>query len=252
MHKVRLAVRLTAAVAALAPLLVASPVGATSRYLTYWGDYGTDSLVIQTLTPQGTDDYVIGKTTVNHIGDVYMNANATNTGNNLRKVFWPAGAGNYLNSESCATWWSSSAESVQEGLALRIVDAPTGTRALTVTKNVVYGIHWVFNVHTWDTTRAQPFEQVAQFDMASAVTVNGQLKPKPWRACARVSGEQIQFKIWFPFQGQAEPTWEDPVYARTATVPAEWSQAGKTGWYVGHLAPGQAARYNGLTTYMYQ
>jgi hypothetical protein len=204
------------------------------------------------MTPDGSDDYAITKTITNNIGDVHMGAQPGNTGGNLRKIFWPQGAGSYLDSESCATWVSSPAETVQEGLALRVVTTPTSTRALTVTKGVWGGINWVFNVHTWDTTRAQPYEQVAQFDMVNVMFQNnGSLRNKPWRACARVTGETLQFKIWFPFEGQSEPDWTDPVYARTATVPAAWSQPGKTGWYVGHLAPGQSAKYNGLTTYLY-
>jgi hypothetical protein len=252
MKKTRLLIKVTALLAALVPLVAASPAGASGWALTYWGDYSTNALVGRVLTPDGTDNYFFTKTITNNVGDLNMSAVSGNTGGNLREIIWPQGTADSLNSQSCATWVSVSDESNQEGLAMRIVDTGTGTRAVTVTKNVIYGVHWVFNVHTWDTTGnpAVPFTQVAQFDMIDAMYQNGNLRPKPWRACSRIVNNTVEFKIWFPFQGQSEPAWGDATYSRSATIPALSSfQAGKTGWYIGHLGPNQAAHYNGLTTF---
>lgn len=253
MGRSRFLVRVAAVLVVVIPLVAVSPASAASWTLSYWGDYNTGTLASRVLTPDGTDSYSFSKATQNNVSTLSMSANPGNTGGNLRQLIWPQNTPDSLDSQSCATWVNASADSVQEGLAMRIVDTPTTTRAVTVTKNVIYNVHWVFNVHTWDTAAnpAKPFTQVAQFDMVNAVTQNGKLRPLPWRVCSRIVGNTLDFKIWFPFQNQTEPAWGDPVYSRSATIPelSTWNQPGKTGWYIGHMQPGQSARYNGLTAY---
>ncbi|HUS26273.1 MAG TPA: hypothetical protein VMY99_02920 [Nevskiaceae bacterium] len=225
----------------LLPVLLAQPAAALSWVQTYNGNTGTNTLLSRVLTPDQGDYYTLAKSK----GVATMQAPATNVGGNYREVFWPANTPRVANSQVCATWTSESASSIQEGLAVRIVDGPTSTRAITVTKNVIYGIYWVFNVHTWDSSLAQPFTQVAQFDMANVVIKNGAFAPFPWRACAQITGQTLQFKIWLPNQ-EAEPAWNDAVHTGTATIPADYSAAGRTGWYVGHIPPGGKATYNNL------
>ena len=217
------------------------PASAAGWLPIYNGNTGTNTLQSRVLTPDGQDVYTITKSG----GTVTMKAPATNTGSNLRKAFWPNGSPTLANSRVCATWTSQSAESSQEGLAMRIVTTPTSTRAVTVTKNVIYGIYWVFNVHVWDSSSAQPFTQIAQFDMVDVMTQNGAMRPFPWRTCTQLVGQTLTFKIWFPSQ-QAEPAWNDPVYTRTATVPADYSAPGKSGWYVGHIPPAGTVKYNNI------
>jgi hypothetical protein len=235
-------------ISAIVAVLAAQPATAASWSQYYKGNTGTNLLGSAVLTPDGADIYGITKSG----GAVTITAPATNTGSNLRKVFWPAGTPSYTNTQSCATWTSQSAESAQEGLAFRITNTGGTTRAVTVTKNVIYGIHWVFNVHTWDSASSQPFTQIAQFDMVDLMIQNGAMRPFPWRTCARVVGNTLTFKIWFPSQ-QAEPSWTDPVHTRsTNAIPAGYLSAGKSGWYIGHIPPAGSVKYNDLGLWRYQ
>jgi hypothetical protein len=173
-----------------------------------------------------------------------MTAPASNhAASNLREVLWPAGLAARAGEQSCATWASQSDDRAQEGIALRITDVNGDVRALTVTKNVIYGVWWDFNVHTWDSASAQPFTQIAQFDYSAVVITRGSTEtPFPWRACARVAGSVLTFKLWVPAL-EAEPSWSDPVFARTAAVPAGYLNAGQAGWYIGHIPAGGIVTY---------
>jgi len=164
---------------------------------------------------------------------------------NLRKVFWPATETATTEQQACATWQDQSSGYVQEGIALRVLDQGGRVRALTVTKNVIYGVQWTFNVHTWDTSLAQPFTPIGQYDLSAVVTANGDYLPFPWRVCARASGDQLTFKVWLPDR-EAEPAWDDAVHARTTTVPSDYLAAGTAGWYIGHVPAGGTAHYADL------
>ena len=59
----------------------------------------------------------------------------------------------------------TSAESIQEGTVHHL----TGTRAVTVTKNVWASAYWVWNAHYWE---GATFVQFAQFDMASVIVMD--------------------------------------------------------------------------------
>ena len=72
---------------------------------------------------------------------------------NRREVFRRPGARPVRDQTSCATWARQSTGMVQEGLAVRIVDRGGRIRAVTLTKNTLFGVHWVFNLLTWDTAR---------------------------------------------------------------------------------------------------
>ena len=179
-------------------------------------------------------------------GIVTMTAPATNNPlSNLRTVFWPTGQTPAADQEVCATWLDQSDGFVQEGVALRIDDAGDRVRALTVTKNVIYGVQWAFNVHTWDSRLGQPFTAIGQYDMSQVVTANDQYLPFPWRICARTDAAVLSFKVWLP-QSETEPGWGDPVHARQTTVPGDYLAAGTAGWYIGHIPAGGSARYGGL------
>lgn len=208
----------------------------------YNGSSGSNTLTTRTLTPDGTDRYAITKSG----GTLTATAPASNRSSNLRQVIWPSGTPNLADTQVAALWTTRSVPSVQEGLAHRILVQPSRTRAITLTKNVIYDVFWGFNLHTWDTTRAEPFIQFAQFDMSGAMfRPDGGYRALPWRACTQVSGMVLAFKVWFPAE-MGEPPWGDPTYTRTAEIPAGWSWAGKSGWYVGHLPPGGNAQYTNL------
>jgi len=220
--------------AAIVALMLATCAPGTSSAATPLGS--------RILTPDQGDSYSVSLS-----GDVItMKAPATNVGTNLREVFWPASASTTLDGRVCATWSSQSADSVQEGVAFHIVAGATSTRAITVTKNIVYGVFWVMNVHVWDSSLAQPFTQIAQFDASKVVTTNAAFVPFPWRVCSRMTGATLQFKIWVP-ANESEPSWSDTTHVGTTTVPADYLTPGKTGWYVGHIPPSGSAQYKNLS-----
>ena len=49
----------------------------------------------------------------------------------------------------------------------------------------------------------------------------------------------------------SEPAWGDPTWGGKAIIQPGWSSAGTTGWYAGHLGPGQSARFDNLRTWQY-
>ncbi len=209
-------------------------------------DEGSDApITAAVLTHQGTDQYQLAA-----FGDrLDIRAPSSNTGSNLRAVFWPAGAPVLADSAACATWTSQSADLGQEGVAFRVRRQPGRLRAVTVTKNTAYGARWIFNFHTWDTDRATAFAPFGAVEIPALVTGSG-LAPLPWRFCAQVRGNRVQFKVW-P-QNRSEPAWGDPAWGGSRTIPAGWDQPGTTGWYAGHLGPGGTARYDELRTWQWK
>ncbi|HET7740093.1 MAG TPA: hypothetical protein VFL67_05540 [Mycobacterium sp.] len=203
------------------------------------------SLTTRALTTDGAD--TVGIELVD--GVVTMTAPAqNNTLSNLRSVFWPTAQATAADEQVCATWLDQSDGFVQEGVALRVIDQPGRVRALTVTKNVIYGVQSAFNVHTWDTDLSQPFTAIGQYDMSQVVTADGQYVAFPWAICARVLGDQLTFKVWVPNR-EPEPEWNDAIHARTTTVPAGYLEPGSTGWYIGHIPAGGSAHYEDLATW---
>lgn len=208
----------------------------------YDGATGTDQLVRRVLTQDGADTYAVVKAGAT----VTASAPASNTSWNQRELFWPAGMADRLNGRSCASLVSESQPGVQQGVALRIVTGPASTRAVTVTKNVFAGVVWVFNVHVWDSSLAEPFIGIGQFDLSAVLSsASGGLHALPWQLCAQVYQDRLTLKLWVPAV-HPEPSWTDPVHTRTTTVPAAWNVAGQHGWYVGHLPPGGSATYGTL------
>lgn len=72
------------------------------------------------------------------------------------------------------------------------------------------------------------------------------MRPPPWHVCARAIDDQVSFKIWTG--DNPEPTWDDLVAARNATVPAEWVYSGYTGGYAGHIHVGHTEHISGITS----
>lgn len=202
-----------------------------------------DHLAKRVLTQDGADTYAITK-----VGSrARATAPPTNHGINQREVFWTPGLPDQLGGTVCASWDTETSPGIQQGLALAIVAADGHTRAVTVTKNVVFGITWVFNLHVWD-TRAEPaFTGFGQHDMGHVVSdYQGGLLPLPWRLCARLADGQLTFKLWVP-RSHTEPGWDDPWHTRSAPVPADWNVPGQLGWYVGHIPPGGNTTYTDLS-----
>ena len=192
-----------------------------------------------------TRDANDGHTTAATKGTFSARALATNTGTNTRQLIYPGSQPVSTNHQSCATWQAQDGFNTQQGLALRVRhDVDQGRwRAITVTKNVVWGANWQLNVTTWDSHRPG-WQKHGSIDLAAVFWPNQVLAPFPWRVCARVEADIVRVKGWRI--GQAEPAWADPVHSGAVRVPAEWVYAGKAGWYLGHLAPGHSATMTDL------
>lgn len=198
------------------------------------------------LTPDGHDRY--GLTLAN--GVVTAAAPTSNKGGNTRVGFWRSADQASVDQQSCATWMDPRGRFHQEGAALRVRTANGRTTAITVTNNIVYGTRWVFNVHVMDSAADPRFRQIAQFDLSEVFRPSGpgttELAPHPWRMCARAVGRTLSFIVW-PLT-HAEPSWDDPRYGGSVTVPTAWGAAGYPGWHVGHLEPGDSVRFAELAT----
>lgn len=172
-------------------------------------------------------------------GTFQATAPATNVGTNTRLLVYPGQQPISPNHQACATWQSQDGINNQQGLALRIRhDAAEGRwRSITVTKNVVWGANWQFNVLTWDSYKPG-WQMHGSVNLAPVFWSNQQLAPLPWRICARVEGDLVRVKGWRV--GQPEPDWSNANHTGAVRLPIEWVYPGKAGWYVGHLAPGQS------------
>lgn len=199
------------------------------------------------LTPEGVDTYAL---TVSN-GLVTATAAETNTGQNTRVAFWQLADQPSIDQETCATWVNARGVLQQPGAALRVRSTNGRTTAITVTNNIFYGARWAFNVHVMDSGASPQFRQIGSFDLSEVFRPGGpttlDLPPYPWRMCTRVVGDTVSFVVW-PTTTHAEPSWDDPRYGGSVTLPAGWGQAGQPGWYVGHLEARDSAGYTEMST----
>jgi hypothetical protein len=222
------------AVASLAPaataLVLALVVGAC---VPGWLD-------MPVLTPDGGDTYDVTGTA----SELTVAAAAPNTGGNLRVALVPKDQPAGKDQEACATWTSATSDGVQQGIVLRW----NGESAITVTKNVTFGLFTTINFHAWDLTRPAPearSELYAQTSFLSGLSApTGQPQPLPWRMCARTVGGVVSFKVWPT--ARPEPIAGDPCCTGRAALPPGIGP-GRAGWYAGHVDPGGNLRYTSLT-----
>lgn len=194
------------------------------------------------LTRDRTDSYSLTGTNTRMVA----RAPKTNFASNSRTLFWDRGSVASTNQESCETF-SDTNPIIQEGVATRIVQNGSRTRAITVTKNVFFGANWIFNVHVWDTAnQPTPFTALAGFDMADVFRPGGTQLPYPWSLCMKVVGSTASFVAWPA--NLPKPSYNDPTYSRAVNLPAGWSYVGTPGWYIGHLPPGGNAIFKNLST----
>jgi len=166
----------------------------------------------------------------------------TNTFADTRLLFTRTADPLRQDDEACASFRDDHAN-VQEGIALRVRDGVSGTRALTVTKNIYLLAHWGFNVHGWWGGTAQPYVALGSADM-SHVVGRTQQGGQIWSLCARARGRTVSIKLWRPVAGP-EPLWSDPS-VRHVTVPASEVAVGRSGWYIGHVPAGFHAWFSRL------
>ncbi|MBZ5738601.1 hypothetical protein [Nocardioides mangrovi] len=169
---------------------------------------------------------------------------------NRREVFHQRGAEVTRDQGSCATWHGATSPMAQEGLAVRIREDGHRRRAVTLTKNTIFNVHYIFNILTWDTARrGDPWRKVGQFDMSGAVGASPtRLYTLPWRVCLRVVDLRVSFLVW-PLGRVARPRWGNPTYSRHARLPRTFDVRGRPGWYVGHIPARGRIVYRNLTTW---
>jgi hypothetical protein len=198
------------------------------------------------LTSEGGDRY--GLTVAD--GVVTASAPTSNQGGNTRVAFWQAADEWSVDQETCSTWVDARSTLQQQGATLRVRSGNGRTTAITVTNNIYFLGRWIFNVHVMDSAAAQPFHQIGSFDLSEVFRPGGPdtytVPPYPWRMCARAVGDTVSFIVW-PLTHE-EPSWDDPRYGGSVTLPAAWGRAGYPGWYVGHLEPGDSVGFRDLTT----
>lgn len=190
------------------------------------------------VTPDGTDAYslALGPRTVRG------SAPATNDGGNLRMVWWPSRAPASVDSESCLTWTRRDSVLAQPGVALRVRRDGGRSRAITVTNNITFGARWAWNTHIWESGR--PFRQIGATYLTQAFGDHPtELPPLPWRLCARAIGSTVELKAW-PTSRTSEPAWGDARYGGSVALPPGWVFPGRSGWYLGHLHPGDWSEAN--------
>lgn len=204
----------------------------------------------QPAQPARVGDHDLGVVTFDH-SDTYairpeprssvrVAAPGSNTGGNLRMVGVDHTAPFATDQTACATWSGSAASTVQPGVAVRASVTATGTRAITMTNNVMFGARWIWNLHLADSGAANPMAGVTAFDYSNifGATPSGAGSRMAVGFCLRVAGTTVTSKVW-PLSSP-EPSWSDPTFVRRADVGPELVFPGRTGWYMGHLAPGEA------------
>ena len=233
--------RRSARVGAIVVALIA--VGACRQAIVTYPS--TDPRPAQTalLTPDGTDRYTYASSS-GHMQVVALDAN---TSGNLRSAFWPADSPLVADAQSCATWASQSSGSTQQGAALRIATANGSTRAITVTKNIVFGATWIFNVHTWDTAATPAFQPAGAISLKSELWPDDVEAPLPWHVCVRTIGTTLDLKAWRA--DEPEPAWGEASHGGSVTLPENAVYPGATGWYIGHLGAGTQAEFSDLETW---
>jgi len=175
-----------------------------------------------------------------------VNASSSIAAANDRVAFWPAPEAPAADQQSCATWSSQTPTQqqgtpIQEGVALRVATTGGVTRAITITKNVFAKAYYVFNVHTWTTSRWFPFQIIGSFNISSYLA-SVSAPELPLRVCARVVGSTFQAEVWVP--GQPVPGWGTPGQGITLQLPAGWDYPGMAGYYAGHLPSNGTLAYD--------
>lgn len=196
-----------------------------------------DTLV---LTQDRLDNYQVSATTT----ALRFRANAHDSGRNLRMIAWDPDVDASVDEEVCATWREQTDHHSQFGLSLRTRQDGTRWRTITVSKNVLFAAYSNVNVHTWDTDRTTTIATAGSVHVAGLIRTGMEVWPLPWRMCARALGDQVQVKVW-PTRGP-EPSWSDPRYAGSVTLPPGWVLRGRPGWYAGHLPTAGTAAATGI------
>lgn len=115
------------------------------------------------------------------------------------------------------------------------------SRAVTLTQNVAFNAHALFNVHVWDNNA---YGAVGQVDLGSYLKPGGTYVQFPWYVKTRLRGSTLDFAVW---KG-SDPETAYGTSGRSAsfTIPAGWEGAGMSGLYLGHLAANDYLEFENL------
>lgn len=150
-----------------------------------------------------------------------------------------------VNHSSCVTWTGPSIGVVQPGVMLRASTDSGHLRGIMVTNNIMFHVRNRVNVHMVDTRWETPYKQVGAVELDGLGTIY-EMTDLPWRFCAKVQGRNLTVKAWSVPDG--EPSWNDPKATGRFLLPASSVIAGRPGIYVGHLRPGDTARFTDFET----
>lgn len=103
-------------------------------------------------------------------------------------------------------------------------------QAVTLSQNIAFNAHAIFNVHCWD---GASFNAIGQVDLGAYLKPGGTYVQFPWFVKTRVRGLRFEFAIWKG--SDAESDYDTAGRSYSVTLPAGWDHAGMSGWYLGHL-----------------
>lgn len=228
-----------------------SPTTTTTNTTTTTAAIPTTTAITATITPDGDDRYVF-----EHRTDGFsVRAPESNTGGNLRVAVIDAAAPVLVDQQSCIDWHGPGGSMIQEGVVLRAKVEQGRTRAVMVTNSIFFAARQGFNVHMVDTNGLnvqgtgpgpEVHPKIAGFDLSAGVGDLLLAKALPWRVCARVIGRELTVKVWAVPSFSQEPSWSDPVFAKSVTLPEQSVYAGQPGAYVGHIKPGEHTDFRHL------
>lgn len=208
-------------------------------------DTVTETYAMAIITPDGDDFYVVDQAPEG-AAERAVAAPGSNRSGNLRVVAVGDDVEASVDQESCITWLGPRHDRAQPGLALRVANSAGRTRAITVSNNIWLQDRSTFNVHLADTATGDVLaERMVAVGTIQVPTGLGDdlftVKALPWRMCARAIGTTIEVKAWSADEQAVEPAWGELGFTGSVEVPSDWVHAGRPGFYMAHLAPGERA-----------
>lgn len=180
-------------------------------------------------------------------GQVVVSAPTTNSDGNVRLALVDMDTPPSIDQSACVTWQGPDDESIQPGVVLRARIDKYRTRSIMVTNNIWYSARHNLNVHVTDTNWSHGYEPVGSISVAKGLGVLPDRKPLPWRICAQALGNTVRAKAW-SIPSMAEPSWNDPAFAGSVTLPDSAPRSGVPGVYIAHLAPGESTELTAIET----
>jgi hypothetical protein len=182
--------------------------------------------------------------TTSHQGtELAVTAAVTSGGNNRemywKPTFWPV----ETDSTVCVTFATGQGYD-QQGIILRLTYSRNAYTALAVTRNVSYADLQAFNFEELSSATTPPYTLFGQ------KTINGlPYAPAvyPLNMCARTNSttNTVDFVVWT--SGMSQPTWGDPNWSGSATIPPAAASSGSPGLWAGHMTANTSMTYANMS-----